>query len=140
MLTGKIDYEKILYYIVIFIISVIYFIRIVNKYKISRPYKEKIKKIQDFVKKSDKTLVKDKSNHLFGLKKFKNANKINLSSLCRILDIDTSNNIIELEGSCTIKQVLDALIPKGYMLKIIPDMSHLNMGGIIRCRRWFSII
>lgn len=109
----------------------IYKIYCIINAKDKRPYPEKIKKIQENVKKSDKIMVKDKSNHLFGLKKFKNTGRINLSNLNNIIKIDTSNNIIELEGSCTVKQILEALLPIGYMLPIIPDMSFLNIGGIV---------
>ena len=122
---------NILYYICIIILIILYYTRSYKNYQLNKPYKEKIKIIQKTVINSKKELVKDKSNHLFGLKKFNNKNKIDLSKLRKILHLDISNNIIELEGSCTVKQVLDFLIPKGYMLPIIPDMSHLNMGGII---------
>lgn len=123
-------YKKI-YYVLLILLIIFNYYRTYKKYQLNKPYKEKIKIIQKTVMNSTNELVKDKSNHLFGLKKFNNKNKIDLSKLCRILNLDISNNIIELEGSCTVKQVLDFLIPKGYMLPIIPDMSHLNMGGIV---------
>ena len=127
----KENLSRIIYYIFLIIIFIVYYNRVYKRYLENQPYKNKIKEIQEKVKNSKKELVKDKSNHLFGLKKFKNKNKIDLSKLCKIWGIDLSENTIELEGSCTIKQVLDYLIPKGYMLPIIPDMSHLNMGGIV---------
>lgn len=122
---------KIVYYVCLIIFIIIYYIYKFKNNKKKLPYKDKIQKLQDTVKKSDKDMIRAKSNHIFGLIKVKNTNKIDLTPFCQILYLDTSNNYIELEGSCTIKQILDFIIPKGYMLPIIPDMAHLTIGGII---------
>ena len=121
----------VLYYLFGFCLIIYFFYRTITTYNINLSYKDKLKKLKKQIKEKDGVFVKDNPSHLFGLKKFKKANKINLSNFCKVLNVDISNNEIELEGLCTIKQVLDILIPRGYMLPIIPDMSHLSMGGIV---------
>ena len=74
-------------------------------------------------------IVKQNGNHLFGLKTVNKATKISLSEFTDILAADSKT--ITVESSITIKAVLDYLIPRGYILQVTPDMSHLTIGGII---------
>ena len=101
----------------------------------SKNYLEKVSTLSSAIKDSNGFIVKKNSNHVFGLNTFSRASKIDMShftDICILAHTFTKDkNYIEVESSVTIKQVLDYLIPKGYILNVIPDMSHLTMGGII---------
>ena len=62
---------KIVYYILLVIVIIIYYYRKYKLLQINKPYEDKIKVIQEYVKNSTDELVKDNSNHLFGLKNLK---------------------------------------------------------------------
>ena len=95
----------------------------------SRHGQYKILKLQQQIRDTDNQIVKKNGNHIFGLKTIKKATQIDLSHFNDILAMN--QDTITVESSVTIKSILDYLIPKGYILNVTPDMSHLTIGGII---------
>lgn len=70
------------------------------------------------------------SNHAFGLRRIRGSRKLDMSRLDRVLGLD-AQGVVEFEGSCTIERVLTFLEGRGRTLRVIPDMKHLKMGGIV---------
>ena len=88
----------------------------------------KVLDLQKQIRNADE-IVKKNSSHIFGLKKIDAPTKVDLSYFNNILALN--QDTITVESNVTIKAILDYLIPKGYILNVTPDMSHLTMGGII---------
>ena len=86
-------------------------------------------RIQRQMRESVKKVVCGSGNHLFGLKRIKGASRLDLSEFRRILALN--RDTVTVEAGVRIDELLDFLIPKGYILNVTPDMSHLTMGGII---------
>ena len=85
--------------------------------------------LQDQIRGASTNIVKKDGNHLFGLRTFARKTKIDLRSFTQIIALN--HNSITVESNITIQAILDFLIPKGYILSVTPDMSHLTMGGIV---------
>lgn len=85
--------------------------------------------LQNQIRGADTNIVKKNGNHLFGLRTFAQKTKVDLRSFTQIIALN--HNSITVESNITIQAILDFLIPKGYILSVTPDMSHLTMGGIV---------
>ena len=70
------------------------------------------------------------SNHAFGLARLDSTRRLNLRCLNGILGLDSEGNV-DFGGACTIEALLGYLQRHGRTLPVIPDMKHLNMGGIV---------
>ena len=92
-------------------------------------FKNKRLVLQEQVRNADKKIVNGGGNHIFGLKRIKQTSKIDLSLFTNIISMN--KDTITVEGGVKIDEVLRYLIPKGWILNVIPDMSHLTLGGII---------
>ena len=116
-----------------FIILILLAIQLRVFFNVQRKILEEIEgkrmKVQKQVKEAKSTIVKKNGNHLFGLPIMNASTKIDLSRFTNILSMN--EDTITVEGGVKIDEVLRYLIPKGYILNIIPDMSHLTFGGII---------
>jgi len=48
-----------------------------------------------------------------------------------ILDLDVKNQILRVEPSVNILQVLDFLLPRGWTLPVVPELDELTIGGLV---------
>lgn len=87
-----------------------------------------IRFLRELAPRDDVTL--SSSNHTFGLSRLNTRKKLDMSGLDKILGMD-ADGVVEFEGSCTIENVLKFLAKRGRTLRIIPDLKHLKMGGIV---------
>ena len=74
-------------------------------------------------------LVKNNSNHMYGLKFFDHLPKLNFDEFTEILSIE--DGLVELECNVTIQKLLQYLYDNHLTLLVIPDMAHLTIGGIV---------
>ena len=61
----------------------------------------------------------------------KKSNKLDLSNLNRVIDINYKEGYAEIEGSVYVYQVLDKLVKQGWIIQIPVDMYHLTFSGLI---------
>lgn len=54
-----------------------------------------------------------------------------MASFRHVLEVDVEQKVVTAEGSCTMKTLADALVPKGFMLPIHPEMHEITVGGAI---------
>ncbi|VDK60752.1 unnamed protein product [Anisakis simplex] len=54
---------------------------------------------------------------------------IGTDQLIDILQVDTENRTVTVEPCVTIGQLLDALIPMGFTLPLVPTFDDLTVGG-----------
>ena len=95
-------------------------------------YEDKIKKvIKNFKRFDNKKIVKDSNGHIFGLPLISNTNKINLKDFNKIEEINYKDKYVTVEGSVYVKDVLDKLLKKNWIIEIPPDMVHLTFSGLI---------
>lgn len=108
---------------------VIIFVRMRKK---KMKYGDKIKNIiKDFERFDNKKIVKDSNGHIFGLPLISNTNKINLKNFNKIEEINYKEKYVVIEGSVYVKDVLDKLLKKNWIIEIPPDMVHLTFSGLI---------
>lgn len=117
---------------IFFIILVISIIVIKRNKRKKIKYSDKLKNIVAQFNKFDKNkpVVKNEG-HVFGLPVIKNSNKLNLKSLNNILEINYKEKYAVIEGSVYVKDLLDILIKKNWIIEIPPDMVHLTFSGLI---------
>mmetsp|Transcript_43868 Transcript_43868/g.111650 ORF Transcript_43868/g.111650 Transcript_43868/m.111650 type:complete len:495 (-) Transcript_43868:109-1593(-) len=54
-----------------------------------------------------------------------------LGDLRHVLEVDVSAKTVTVEGACSMLSLADALLPKGFMLPIHPEMVEITVGGAI---------
>ena len=95
-------------------------------------YEDKIKKvIKDFTRFDGKKIVKKSGGHIFGLPLISNTNKINLKNFNKIEEINYKEKYAVVQGSVYVKDLLDKLLKKNWIIQIPPDMVHLTFSGLI---------
>jgi hypothetical protein len=128
------NYILILSIFLIVIFGIIAFMYI-KRQSSHESYEKKIKKLKEQFSKFDgNTIVKGKDNmdgHVFGLPIMKKSNKLDLSNLNRVIDINYKDGYAEIEGSVYVCQVLDKLVKQGWIIQIPVDMYHLTFSGLI---------
>lgn len=55
------------------------------------------------------------------------------SRLKKILKFDIEKGIIECEGGTTLEEIIDVIIPKGWILPVIPGTKFATIGGAFAC-------
>lgn len=58
-------------------------------------------------------------------------NRVDLSSLNHIIDINTSSGILHVEPMVGCNRLIDALEKQGMMLPIVPELGDLTVGGLV---------
>ena len=101
-----------------------------NKVKYEDKVKMVIKDFERLTSSSTKPIVKN-CGHIFGLPILRNTNKINLKKFNKILDINYEEKYAVIEGSVYVKNLLDELLKKNWIIQIPPDMVHLTFSGLV---------
>ena len=93
---------------------------------------EKIKEIFDFAKKNNKKISFRGGGRSYG-DNILNKNNIVLKFLSdkKILSFDDVNGTISVSGSCTLIQLFEFIIPKGWLLNVSPASQYISIAGAI---------
>ena len=51
-------------------------------------------------------------------------------NLYDVLNVDTKTRVVRVEPRVTIGQLIDLLVPKGWMLPVVPELDDLTVGGL----------
>ena len=93
---------------------------------------EKIKEIFDYAKKNNKKICFRGGGRSYGDNTL-NKNNIVLKFLSdkKILSFDDINGTILVSGSCTLIQLFEFIIPKGWLLNVSPASQYISIAGAI---------
>uniref|UniRef100_A0A183BL25 Delta(24)-sterol reductase n=1 Tax=Globodera pallida TaxID=36090 RepID=A0A183BL25_GLOPA len=57
--------------------------------------------------------------------------RVKMGALRDIIEINPSRGFVRAEPAVTISQLLDALLPLGLTLPVVPEIGHLTVGGLV---------
>jgi FAD/FMN-containing dehydrogenase len=56
-----------------------------------------------------------------------------------ILGIDTDRRVVRCEPLVTVQRLVEALVPKGWIVPIVPEIGDLTVGGLVSILKIFFI-
>ncbi|HAO99277.1 MAG TPA: hypothetical protein DCQ83_04460 [Fibrobacteres bacterium] len=62
----------------------------------------------------------------------KRSRSLDLSGFNHVLNLDTANRILDVEGLATFESIADTTLPRGFAPLITPELKHITLGGATR--------
>jgi FAD/FMN-containing dehydrogenase len=59
----------------------------------------------------------------------KRSRSLDLSGFNHVLNLDTANRILDVEGLATFESIADTTLPRGFAPLITPELKHITLGG-----------
>lgn len=56
---------------------------------------------------------------------------LDVTGLRRVYDVDRNVGVAQVEGMATYESIVDALLPAGYMPKVVPQLKTITLGGAV---------
>lgn len=92
-------------------------------------HEEKLIVAQNVVRNNGADVVRRNGNHVYGLPVLVGRPKLDLSSFKNVMGV--GDGWVEVEGNITVADVLRFLHARNLNILVIPDLSHLTIGGLI---------
>ena len=80
---------------------------------------------------SDQVRLGKSTSNLFRDRDSKPRQMLDVSAFNHVLNVDTENGVIEVEGMATYEQLVNAALPSGFMPAVVPQLKSITIGGAI---------
>ena len=70
-----------------------------------------------------------RSSNLFRDRRETRKHRLDLSAFCHVLDIDTANAWVDVEGLTTYEELVAQTLPHGVMPAVVPQLKTITVGG-----------
>ncbi len=70
-----------------------------------------------------------RSSNLFRDRRETRKHRLDLSAFCHVLDIDTANAWVDVEGLTTYEELVAKTLPHGVMPAVVPQLKTITVGG-----------
>ncbi len=71
------------------------------------------------------------SNNLFRTRNNSGGPKLDVRALNQVLEVDTENQVVEVEGMTTYAQLVDACLQHQCMPLVVPQLKSITIGGAV---------
>ena len=95
-------------------------------------YQQKIHALSQQLKRNDGAIrLQKNTSNLFRTRDKAGGSKLDVRDLNQVLDIDTGNQQVEVEGMTTYAQLVDACLERQCMPLVVPQLKSITIGGAV---------